>query len=68
MKLNELINAFEIYTTNEEQKVLDKIASPCYVEMFSEREQRVIENLVRKSLITKVYHKGQMLVAPNEKS
>lgn len=68
MKINELIKTFEIYTSLEEKKILDKISSPCYVDMFSEREQKIIENLIRKSLIVKLYNNGQMIVAPNEKS
>lgn len=68
MKLNELIKEFQIHTTNEEKQILDKIDAPCYVESFSEREQFVIENLIRKSLLTKVYNRGSVIVVPNERS
>jgi hypothetical protein len=68
MKLNELIKEFSIQVTNEENDLLDKIKSPCYYESFTEREQFVIENLFRKSLLTKVYNKGNIVVVPNEKS
>jgi hypothetical protein len=68
MKLNELLKDFDIHTSNEERSLLDKIKSPCYIETFTEREKFVIENLIRKSLLSKVYHKGSMVVLPNEKS
>lgn len=68
MKLNELISNFTIQLSNEEKTILDKISNPCYVESFSEREQFVIENLIRKSLLSKVYYKGNVVVVPNEKT
>lgn len=68
MKINELIQDFNIYLSNEEKTLLDKIKQPCYIEVFSERERVVIENLVRKSLVSKINFKGTILVKPNEKS
>jgi|688.fasta_scaffold1543113_2 hypothetical protein len=63
MKITDL----EIYTTNEEKKLLDKLQKPCYFETLSEREQHVSENLVRKSLLRKIRYKGSTVVLPNEK-
>jgi hypothetical protein len=68
MKINELINDFKIFLTNEEKNLLDKIKEPCYIDTFSERDRLVIENLVRKSLISKINYRGTILVKPNEKS
>jgi hypothetical protein len=68
MKLNELIKEFTVYANNEENDLLDKIKSPCYYESFTEREQYIIENLFRKSLLTKVHNRGNIIVVPNEKS
>lgn len=68
MKLNELLKDFTIHTSNEEKALLDKIKSPCYIETFTEREKFVIESLIRKSLLSKAYYKGSMVVLPNEKS
>jgi uncharacterized FlgJ-related protein len=53
--------------SNEEKTLLDKISKPCYVESFSEREQYVIESLIKKSLLSKVYYKGNTVVIPNER-
>lgn len=66
MKLNELIKDFTIYTTNEEDVVLSKIDDILPFDSFTEREQTIIENLIRKSLVSKVQHKGSMLVKANE--
>jgi hypothetical protein len=68
MKFNDLIKDFSIHISNEEKTLLDKISKPCYVELFSEREQYVIESLIRKSLLSKVYYKGSTVVIPNERS
>jgi hypothetical protein len=67
MKFNELIKEFSIQMSNEEKTLLDKISKPCYVESFSQREQYVIENLIKKSLLSKVYYKGSTVVIPNER-
>jgi hypothetical protein len=36
------------------------------IDTFTEREQTIIENLIRKSLVSKVYNKGSILVMANE--
>ena len=66
MKLNELIQDFTIYTTNEEKQVLSKIDDMMSLDTFSEREQVIIENLIRKSLVSKVQRRGSILVMANE--
>mgnify|MGYP000943843988 CR=1 FL=1 len=68
MKLNELIKDFDIFVSNEEQSLLDKIQSPCYTDTLTEREIQVAENLVRKSLLSKLRYKGDTVFVPNEKS
>ena len=66
MKLNELIDEFTIYTTNEEQKMLSQIDGMLPLASFTEREQAIIENLIRKSLVSKVQRNGSTLVMVNE--
>lgn len=66
MKLNELIQDFTIYTTNEEKQVLSKIDDLMSIDTFTEREQAIIENLIRKSLVSKVQQRGSTLVMANE--
>lgn len=66
MKINDLIENFEIFVSNEEQKLLDSIEGVKSIEYFNEREQVVIENLVRKSLVSKVRTNNSYMVMRNE--
>ena len=66
MKLNELIRTIEIFTTNQERELLEQIDSPKYLNSFDERDRVTIENLVRKSLVSKVRHNGSIMVIRNE--
>jgi hypothetical protein len=66
MKLNELIKSFSIAMSNEEKALLDQIQGVQSLDKFTEREQVIIENLVRKSLVSKIYNKGSILVMVNE--
>ena len=66
MKQNELINTFQIYTTNEEKVVLETIGSISYLDSFDERDQVIIDNLVRKSVLSKFVHRGKTMVLRNE--
>jgi hypothetical protein len=65
MKFNELISHFEIQTSNEEAELLDKIEDVMIPEQFTEREQTVIENLIRKSLITKIVENNKVYLVKN---
>ena len=54
MKLNELIDSFEIFTTNEETLELSKLEGMVPFESLTERQQVIINNLIRKSLVSKI--------------
>ena len=58
----------DIYTSNEEQTVLDKMTSVQMIESYTERERFVIEGLIRKSLVTKFQYNNSYLVVKNENS
>lgn len=66
MKLNELITDFEIWTTNEERELLNKLHKPVALSSLSEQEQFRVQSLIRKSLITKVGQENPYVVI-NEK-
>lgn len=66
MKLNELIKSFEVHINNEEAALLEKLDGVQPYEMFIEREQFVLDSLIRKSLVTKINHRGTIMVAKNE--
>ena len=61
-----VVELFTIYTSNEESAVLEKITDITPIENYTDREQIVIENLIRKSLITRVKHGNSFLVVKNE--
>lgn len=61
-----VVELFSIYTSNEESAVLEKITDVTPIENYTDREQVVIENLIRKSLVTKIQHGNSFLVVKNE--
>ena len=66
MKINELISNFEIWTTNEEAKLLKKLKNPVKLSHLSEQEQFKVQAMIRKSLVTKIGMTDPTVVA-NEK-
>ena len=66
MKLNELIGSFDIYTTNEEQQELTQLEGMVPFGSFNERQQVIINNLIRKSLVSKVRSNNGIMVVKNE--
>jgi hypothetical protein len=61
-----IIDGFEIWTTNEEDKLLEKLKEPVKLRHLSEHDQVRIQALIRKSLVTKVGDQDPTVVA-NEK-
>jgi hypothetical protein len=54
MKLSELVNSFEIFTSNEEKQLLERLQNPQYLSSFDERDRFTIEGMIRKSLVIKI--------------
>lgn len=67
MKINELISDFEIYVSNEESALLNRMQHVQPMASFTEREQFIIENMIRKSIVTKIVKNNQILVVSNER-
>ena len=67
MKINELIQEFEIWTTNEEAELLKKLKKPVKLSSLTEHEQFRVQAMIRKSLISKIGHNDPTVVA-NEKT
>lgn len=63
MKLNELVKTFEIYTSNEEKTILEKLNYPQLLSSFSEHDQFTIESLIRKSLVIKIGDTNPRVIA-----
>jgi hypothetical protein len=66
MKINELIDDFKIWTTNEEAELLKKLRSPIKLASLTETEQFRVQAMIRKSLVTKIGQEDPTIVA-NEK-
>jgi len=66
MKINELIQEFEIWTTNEEQEILKRLKNPVKLSSLTEHDQFKVQAMIRKSLLTKIGEKDPSVVA-NEK-
>jgi hypothetical protein len=66
MKLNDLVGEFRIILTNEESAVLDRMEDVAFLSSYNERDRYVIENLIRKSLVSKVVRNGEVLVVRND--
>ena len=60
MKLGDL--TVGIILTNEEAHVLDKTCGAKPLRSFTEREQVVIDSLVRKDMVTKITHNDICMV------
>lgn len=54
MKVNDILGDFGIWTTIEEEQVLQKLTFARPLNSFPEREQFTIEGLIRKSLVIKI--------------
>ena len=67
MKINELIQSFEVWTTNEERELLKKLSNPVKLASLSENEQFKVQAMIRKSLVTK-YGMQDPTVVANEKT
>jgi hypothetical protein len=65
MKINELVTEFVIQTSNEEQQMLDKLKEITNIDIFLEREQEVIRNLINKSLVRRIEQGDKTLVVAN---
>jgi hypothetical protein len=62
----DLIDGFEIWTTNEEVNLLNKLKRPVRLSSLTEHEQFTVQAMIRKSLVTKIGHNDPTVVA-NEK-
>ena len=66
MKLNELIKDFSIYLNNEEQSLLEDLNGLTSIDTFQEREKVIIDNLIRKSVVSKIMYNNRVMVMKND--
>lgn len=67
MRINELISDFEIWSSNEELALLEKLKQPVKMSSLNERDQVQVQSLIRKSLVTKIGQHDPVIVI-NEKN
>jgi hypothetical protein len=65
MRVNEFVRQVDVWTNQEEQNLLEGITEPRVLTSFNEREQSIIDSLIRKSLLIKVQGKHSSYVYPN---
>ena len=66
MKLGDL--TVKTILTNEEAEVLEKASGVKSLNSFTDREQFIIDNLVRKNMVTKITHENICMVVAYEQS
>ena len=66
MKLGDL--TVKTILTNEELEVLEKASGVKSLNSFTEREQFIINSLVRKNMVTKITHENICMVVAYEQS
>jgi hypothetical protein len=59
----DLLSGFYIWTTKEEDKLLEKLKDPIKLGHLSEHDQFRVQALIRKSLVTKVGQDNPTVVA-----
>ena len=62
----DLLSGFYIWTTREEDALLERLKDPIKLSQLSEHDQFKVQALIRKSLVTKVGMQDPTVVA-NEK-
>jgi len=68
MKIKDVIEQFEIFISNEEHEILEKMEDRFLPRTdFNERERYILENLVRKSLIQKIQKQNDCYYRKNLK-
>lgn len=68
MKIRDVLENFSIQASNEEKALLSSLNGPRAIEDFSEREQFILESLIRKSLVIKIKNGRSYSVAVNQKT
>lgn len=63
MKINDALKGIEIYTSNEEKRLLKELSRARFFNSFSEKDQYTIECMVKKSLVIKTLGNNPRVIA-----
>ena len=58
--------AVDIWTSRAERDVLSRMRQPAPLNSYEENDQFIIEQLIRKNLVTKIQGKDCVYVYPND--
>ena len=67
MKIFDLTTDIQVWATNEESKILNKLKHPIKLSSLNEHDRFIVEYLIRKDLVTKQGFNDPMVFA-NESS
>ncbi len=68
MNFKQITNELRVQISLEEKKLLAKMDTLCDYEEFTERQQYVLDNLIRKDIIKKVLYQGKQYLVNNAAS
>ena len=66
MKIQDVLENFVIHVSNEEKALLDRLNGLRAIDEFTEREKFILENLIRKSVVSKIKNGGSYSVSKNQ--
>lgn len=66
MRVEELRAGIDIYLSNEEKTVLEKIVDGSQIEIYKERDRIIIDELVKKDLVSKFSTNNSYLIIRND--
>jgi len=65
MNFSEITQGINVQISLEEKKLLEKMNTLCDYGEFTERQQYVLDNLVRKDIIKRVLYQGKTYLVNN---
>jgi|TARA_R110001592_G_scaffold276028_1_gene543130 hypothetical protein len=68
MNFREIANGLQVATSNEEEGLLTQMETLSNYNEFTERQQFLLDNLVRKDIIKKVLYNGNCYLVNNAKT
>ena len=66
MRIQDFKPGIDIYLSNEEKEVLDNIKDGSALATYPERQRYIIENLIKKDLVTKIKRNTLYYVVRND--